>query len=383
MELRIFGWMLACGALPVLSGCGLVAAAGATRVAEVVIVATATAHEPQPALTGPALGVLRDAADGAGRASAVVIGPDGVAARFGLTPMRGEQVEHGPRRGALIGANLDRVGAALDVLHAPAGGLPLLDLMNAARRGVVAPATLLVLSSGLSTGGAFDLRQVGWDADPARLARDLAARGFLPDLRGWTVRFVGLGEVAGAQPRLPEPQRRALNAYWLRICAVTGAAACRLDERGSPPRPARSTAPVPVVPVPAVTSERGPQGSVLASVPAALLFTLDSAALLPGADDALGPLVRQALAGGDLVRITGHADASTGTPAHNRDLSTARARAVADRLIALGLPRGRLLAVTGVGSAGEPPGAELTAGRPDPVKAAAQRKVVIELIPAG
>jgi hypothetical protein len=113
---------------------------------------------------------------------------------------------------------------------------------------------MLLLSSGVSTAGGFDLRKVGWSEPPAAAAAALKGRGLLPDLKGWTLIFSGLGETSGRQPALPLPQQTTLAAYWLAICRAAGATACRVDESPRPLSPSRSRVPVPVVRVPAVRS---------------------------------------------------------------------------------------------------------------------------------
>ena len=48
--------------------------------------------------------------------------------------------------------------------------LDLLATLTAAARTVSPPATLIVVSFGLSTAGGFDLQDVGWDANPGTVA---------------------------------------------------------------------------------------------------------------------------------------------------------------------------------------------------------------------
>ena len=47
------------------------------------------------------------------------------------------------------------------------------------------PATMLLLSSGVTTSGGLDLRKVGWAEPPVSAAAALKQRGLLPDLAGW------------------------------------------------------------------------------------------------------------------------------------------------------------------------------------------------------
>ena len=126
------------------------------------------------------------------------------------------------------------------------------------------------------------------------MARQLKQRGLLPRLAGWRLDFSGLADVAGDQPSLPLPQRTTLVGYWMAICHTAGAAACGDDDTIRPDPPSRSTTPVPVVPVPAVTPVTGPHRSAGVSVPADELFPFNSARLLAGADGILRPLAARA-----------------------------------------------------------------------------------------
>jgi len=164
-----------------------------------------------------------------------------------LTPRRPDgQVEYGSRRGQLLSQNISRVQNAL-ANEAASDPVDLLARIAVAARITSVPGTLLIFSSGLSTTGAFDLRQVGWDANPAAIAAQLESRGLLPPLAGWRVIFSGLGDTAPPQPALPLPQRTALIGYWMAICHAAQAVSCGTDEMTRPAPPSHSTAAVPVV----------------------------------------------------------------------------------------------------------------------------------------
>jgi outer membrane protein OmpA-like peptidoglycan-associated protein len=79
------------------------------------------------------------------------------------------------------------------------------------------------------------------------------------------------------------------------------------------------------------------------------------------------------------VSITGHASPDGGTVTYNNALSTRRATAVRNRLLALGLPADQIGAVTGVGTAGEAPSACLVQGRLDEAVCGQLRRVVVLL----
>jgi outer membrane protein OmpA-like peptidoglycan-associated protein len=251
-------------------------------------------------------------------------------------------------------------------------------MLNASRA-ASPPATMLLLTSGVTTSGGFDLRKAGWAEPPASAAAELKQRGLLPDLAGWTLIFSGLGETGGRQPALPLPQQTTLASYWLAICHAAGAAACRVDDSPRPIRASHSTVPVPVVPVPAVQSITGPRGQQQSIVPADLLFAFGRATLLPGANSYLAPIAVRAGSGSFSVSITGQASPDGGTASYNLRLSASRAQAVQRRLIMLGLPARRITQVSGIGTAGQ---SCTVNGTLDESKCAQLRRVVITLSPA-
>jgi outer membrane protein OmpA-like peptidoglycan-associated protein len=350
--------------------------------ATIVVAASATANEPAPVFAAGDRALLAAAGAGSTDAVAYVVNTaTGQPASVTLTPRRPDgQVEYGPRRSNLIAQNVDQVQRLLSD-QAATRPFDLLSLIGAAVRVTSPPATLLVVSSGLSTAGGFDLRQVGWAASPAAVATALKQAGLLPRLAGWKVVFSGLGDTAGRQPSLPLPQQTTLAAYWMAICRTAGAAACSIDDTIRPDPAPRSITPVPVVPIPAVLSVTGPHGAAGISVPAEEFFAFASASLLPGASAILAPIAARARAGHQLVSITGFASPDGGTTAYNDALSAARAQAVKDRLLALGVPTNQITRVTGAGTAGTKPQACYQDGQLDEAACAALRRVVILLTP--
>jgi outer membrane protein OmpA-like peptidoglycan-associated protein len=363
-----------------LAACGK--APANSRDVVVVIVPSATANEPAPELAADDLSLLQTAGATSTDADAYVVDPaTGQPTEVPLTPRRTDgQVEYGPRRSDLLAQNVDRVEQILRG-EASDGPFDLLGLIASAVRATSPPGTLLILSSGLSTAGGFDLRQVGWDASPATVAAQLKARGLLPVLAGWQVVFSGLGDTAGTQPPLPLPQRTTLTSYWMAICHAAGAPSCRADEMTRPDPPSRSKTAVPVVPVPTVQSVRGPHGSTSISIPNDELFGFASASLLAGADSILGPLAAKARSGHLTATITGYASPDGGSPAYNLALSRTRALTVRVRLVALGLPPSQITSVTGLGTDGETSQACDVSGQFDETVCALKRRVVVLLTP--
>jgi hypothetical protein len=188
----------------------LLAACGKTPTAApdvIVIVPSATANEPAPELSAANRSLLLSAGSVSTQADAYVVNPTtGQPTEEPLTPRRADgQVEYGSRRDYLLDQDVDRVSQLLRQ-EAASGPFDLLGMIAAAVRVGSPPGTLLILSSGLSTAGGFDLRLVGWDADPSLVAAQLKHRGLLPDLAGWRVIFSGLADTAGR--RLPDRPAR-------------------------------------------------------------------------------------------------------------------------------------------------------------------------------
>lgn len=371
--------LLALLALSLIAGCGTAPSPTPDKIA---VAASATANEPEPVLAAGDQALLSAAAaDSTNAVGYVVNANTGQPATVSLTPRRPDgQVEYGPRRSTLIAQNVDQVQRLLSD-QAATRPFDLLSLIGAAVRVTSPPATLLVLSSGLSTTGAFDLRQVGWAANPSDVATELRQTGLLPRLAGWKVVFSGLGDTAGRQPSLPLPEQTTLTAYWMAICHAADAASCSTDDTTRPDPAPRSITPVPVVPIPAVVSITGPHGATGISVPTEEFFAFASAQLLPGANAILGPIAARARAGHQLVSITGYASPDGGTAAYNDALSAARAQAVEARLFALGVPSNQITHVTGAGTAGTTLQSCYRDVQLDEAACAALRRVVILLTP--
>jgi outer membrane protein OmpA-like peptidoglycan-associated protein len=346
-----------------------------------VIVASATANEPAPVLAAADRSMLLNAGNSPNAVAFVVDPNTGQASEVSLTPRRADgEVDYGPDRNRELTANVNRVQQLLNSLAA-SGPFDLLNMIAQGVRVTSVPGTLLVLSSGLSTAGGFDIRQVGWGADPSTVAVSLNHRGLLPQLAGWHVVFSGLADTGGRQPAVPLPQRTILTGYWLALCQAAGAASCAVDTVTRPEPPSRSTTPVPVVAFPQVTSFRSPQGQTT-DIPADAFFPFDSAQLLPGADAVLAPLAAEARGQYRQVTIIGYASPDGGTDAYNLALSASRAQAVKTRLIALGVPSSLMVKAVGLGTAGQPRSACYRQGHLDEAMCAQLRRVVITLYPA-
>ncbi len=216
-----------------------------------IITATATANEPAPVLSPHIRQTLWTAGANSVDAIAYVVDPaTGDPTIISLTPHRPDgQVDNEPTRSQHLAENVAEVQRVLN-REAARRPFDLLNTIATAMRAAAPPATLIVLSSGLSTSGGLDMRQVGWDANPAFIAAHLKTRRLLPALANYRVIFSGLGLTSGRQPTPSPPQRRTLTEYWLAICRASNADSCNTDVTARPGPSSRSTTPVPVILLP-------------------------------------------------------------------------------------------------------------------------------------
>ncbi len=363
----------------------------------VVVLVSGTAHEPRPSLTSRAQQALRDAAESddaedghnARGSVAVLASADGEPREeFPLTPRRQNcAVEHGfIQRSTLIDRNIERVSEAVADRAAVRPGLDLLAGIDDAVRGYP-PGVLIIVSHGMSTDGAFDLRRVGWGEEPGNLAAQLSQVGWLQDLMpGWQVVFAGLGQTAGdAQPPLPKPIRDKLIGYWSAICeaATAPGGSCQVDDAPLDPLPPLETAAeTPVIDVPGIEWPTGPgepitlYDEVLGFAPDSAVLSADAHELLRGVSERIAhDLARKP----DLtIAVDGYvADPPDSTPAGRQATSEARARAVSDVIVGQLDARGLSARIVTTG-AGTPPGMTATVdGLFDESLARQMRKVTI------
>lgn len=337
-----------------LTGCAPPKTADAPFLA---IAITGTANEPEPSLPAAVEAEAKDRAEHSHRVGGAVVAliVQGRPARLvDLTPMRKDRVENADqRRAAAVQRNLQALEAAVATATAATPGLDLLGTLDTAA--LVAPGIPIVaVSSAVSTADPADLGRLGWPDQVADLVEWLERTRQLPlHLTGHPVRLFHVGDVAGAQPALPNPVRLGLVRFVEDACDRAGGD-CRAEDDLPSGQPPRATLPVPVVAVPPPPEPpRRPDAQrceTVTSVPSALLFGPDSAELVPQADAALQPVVDTVRAGrGETVvsLVRGHtADAG---PGDGLALSRQRARAVAEALARLGVPAGVIRTVDGVG----------------------------------
>jgi outer membrane protein OmpA-like peptidoglycan-associated protein len=358
-----------------LAGCGT--PPDRSQEANLVVVATATTNEPGAQLPGGFDDALR-AANATRRGTVTILMPSG-----GRTEQVGDPIQVAVLRDGtdqendpdLITEGLTRIAGDLARrVQRMASNQPELDLLagldDAARR---APrATIVAVSSGLQTTGLADFTGLGWDFRNDDVVANLRSHGFLPDLTGKKVEFVGLGDTAGAaQTALPAPMRSKVESLWLDICHAAGADECA-TARPSSTVPTVSTIAAKVVAVPQFTLPPLPAAGGSVPMPTEALFAPDSADLLPQAQAPLAALTEALLARGATVDLVGRTW-SVGPADTARTLSEQRAKAVGAALIQFGLPQQRIGSITGLGYDDpiHPAGADAAA------TAAANRVVVV------
>ncbi|APE33879.1 hypothetical protein BOX37_07735 [Nocardia mangyaensis] len=298
-----------------------------------------------------------------------------------LTPLRPNgQVQHAAADSERqIRAAIDKLGVTLSEATSTTPGLNVLPLLDRAAQ--IPNADIHVLSSGISTGAPMAFQAIGWNTNPDSVIESITRQGQLPNLTGRHVTFHRLGVAAGSQPGLPPFARTAIERVWVGICERAQAARCAVAHDTPSAAAPVATMPVPVVGVPqAITEDGCPVWLNLSD--AVLRFSADSAALPASADAALLPIV-EATSRCTIrsLDITGHI-ADTGEGNDHNDLAGRRARAVADRLVALGLRRDLLKAVTGRG-ARQPVIPNFTGGVFDEAAAQKNRRVEIVFHKAG
>ncbi|OXR47100.1 Outer membrane protein class 4 [Nocardia cerradoensis] len=302
----------------------------------------------------------------------VVASATGTLTTKDLTPLRPDgQVQHSPADAdRQITASVHELANTVADVRADQPGLDLLGLLDRASQVL---GDIEVISSGITTAAPVDLRVIGWNAEPDSVVDSIGRQGRLPNLSGRHVTFHGLGIAGGSQPGLPPFARTLVERLWTGICQRAGAASCTVAHDGPSALAPVATMPVPLVPVPDAITEGGcPVWASLSDQ--TLHFSPESAVLPANADDALRPIVQSAAACSvQSIDITGHI-ADTGSGRDDRDLSGQRAHAVADRLVALGLPAQQIGTVIGKG-ASEPVVPDIVGGVLDELRAEGNRRV--------
>lgn len=336
-----------------LTACSSATAAGAacdqSQKRNIGVVAGSTANAPATSLAASAVAQLKAAGESNGSVTVVV--PSGTPQVMGTT-LLGSTAQD-----AIVCQNdqrtkLTQITGYIDGLKATSGEVDFLGAIDQAARNLGPhPLGVLVSGSGLQTTDPLNFAGSSiLSADPAQVAADLRSRGLLPtDLKGVTVYWSGMGDVAGAQAPLTIPARSALAADWTAIIRAAGGTLSLLPEPASGSAVGGLPA-VTAVPVQAVQTKTDWTHPIVIRN-SDLLFVKDTATFSDPAraQSVLAQLVPSIEQNGQVVTITGTASKDQATN-NAADLALSRKRAVAvrDALVASGVPA-RLLDTAGVG----------------------------------
>ncbi|MGN2635388.1 OmpA family protein [Nocardia takedensis] len=342
--------------LGVVSACGSDSEGGdpATRDADaVVIVADTHANAPAPDLDKSTRDLLGSVMRNGGLVELVR-----VSARPELVELEGFREVTGTDAGKkmIVRRNLEVIDRALDVGSAHDGADDLEAISIAAdsiRTRTARHPTIVVTGSGLSDSGRLSFTSPGMlTASPREVTEYLASTGALPDLKGITVRLVGLGYVAGPQQLLDATQRANVVAIWRGVLEAAGASVVVVpDPRTDGAVPTQRTVrpvDVPVIATPAMCTTREivfTDQSQVSFLPETTTF-VDS----ESAATALTPIARWLAEDADrTARVRGTTADDRGDRARLVGLGQRRADAVAQRLSGDGARATQITAV-GVGA---------------------------------
>lgn len=313
------------------------------------VVAGSTASEP--AMQLPASAAKQLEATGKSNGSVTIVVPSGTPEARGTTLLgstaNDDIVCTSDQRNKLA-----QVKDYIDALQASSPEVDFLDAIDLAARNLGSHSMgVLVVGNGLQTVDPLNFAVKGLlTAEPKQVVADLRSRGELPkDLKGVTVYWSGLGDVAGAQKPLTISARSNLEAIWSAILGAAGGTLSVLPEPAS-----GSAAPglpsVTAVPVPAEATKTDWSQPIVVR-DSDLLFVKNTATFSDpsAAQKVLADLVPSIEQNGQVVTITGTASKDQATSnAADLTLSKRRADAVKQALVSLGVPAS-LLTTAGVG----------------------------------
>ncbi|MFC3492712.1 OmpA family protein [Glycomyces rhizosphaerae] len=344
----------------------------------------ARANNPAPELPAPTDQILYDALADSRPVEVVV--PDGAptgTTTFKFEPTAGNddalKLEFEEYRAAL--------GAEFAALRSEEAEADTLGALSLAGRSMTEPGVILVVDSGLQTLAPLDFPGEGLlAAEPDDVAAYLEETDYLPDLKGQTVVWVGLGDTAAPQEALPTPQRNDLRRIWTAVIEAAGGCVEFPDEPLSAAPIHDDFASVTPTAIPESPAPPEQCGTTVYDSSSALRFNVDQDVFVDpdAARETLSGIADLALADDRLsIKLTG-TTSSEGADEDNMVLSESRAEAVKAVLVDLGVPADRI-ATEGVGS--HWPGRENDIGAGGellPGPAAKNRAVVVELAcPAG
>lgn len=318
-----------------------------------VITATGGTNEPRPTLGQEGQHLLQAAAGQSADAKAYVLLPGHATPEVvELTPLLSDgSVDYGVDAEKREADAVRKIENLISEAAAP-GPVDAVATVDRAARVTKGPATLLLITSGLSVHGAVDERRLGFVADPKQIFAGLREEDALANLTGWKILVSSFGATMLPQAPLSQFALTRLEGQWMAICHATSATSCRIDDAVVPAKPSRSKVPEPTIAIPAVRSIVSRSGRTATIIPTGILgFNLNSPNLDPAtADPVLQPLVNRAMRYHFKVSVV--ATASPEPYVGNQELSNERAANTADRMETLGLPAGQVVQVQGLGTAG-------------------------------
>ncbi|WP_138733292.1 OmpA family protein [Modestobacter excelsi] len=333
-----------------LAACADPAATAAEPSGALVVVVGGRANAAPPALSGVAASA-RDVAVAQQSVFSLVLADGAPFAEGPAATLTADAADAGARE-EQYAANRERVDDAVAGARARTPESDLLTAIDLGVQTVGTPTglrTLVLVDSGLSTAGALDFTAPGMlDADPREVADTLADSNQLPDLRGWSVVFQGLGDTAAPQPPLDDARRAQLASIWTEVLQRAGAVAVqRGDVRlTGDPDPA-----LPAVRTVAIEPGMRCTGGSLTLTGGPLGFRPGEPTLLDesAAAERLRPYAEQLIARPGVVAEVFGTSPAVGDPEVDRQISEDRAQEVANLLIDLGVPIPQLH-VLGLGS---------------------------------
>ena len=300
-----------------------------------------------------------------------------VTARLQSDPSRPDTAA---QRAMVVSRFLQQAREAVAAARANSPEAAPLAALSLAAREVGPGGAVVIVDSGLQTVDPIDFRRGFLTASPVEVSQWLKDNQLLPNLKGRTVLMAGLGDTSSPQPALDDALRGGLVAIWQQIAKDAGASCVSTVTAPAPGAPLEGLPPVSVVSLPPTPSLRlscRPSSFTTAST---IGFDGDSTKFRDpeAATGTLRKLAEDISVGNLRVTVTGTAGGH-GSREVQLSLSMARARAVRAELLRYGVP-GNLVTVKAVGS--DFPGFvdDVDArGNLDPVLAAKNRSVILQL----
>lgn len=332
--------------------------------ATVVLTATST-NETDLAIGGETAAVIRAVAEQSGLIEQIKVDGDGKTVRqlVDMTPRQGDGAELKvlARRARAITEQLAAMQAEYNAFDATVSGRSVLAGLQAVEEAGQGP--VIVFSALPDFNDPLDFRRLAFDVDPAAVVKQIKTAGDMPHhLAGREIVFVTT-PVAGKQAPFRQPQTDYIRKVFTALIAAAGGSATFVTGIGGQPPGTAGVVPTVTIPdstgtlKPATREETNPNGRTrfvtTCTLPAPMLFA-------PDRDDLLDPpearrALRTCLKDTDRttqISVDGHT-ARSGPDGDRRvaqELSTDRARVVADLLEDLGIKPHQITRIKGWGA---------------------------------